>query len=47
MHHEGWVLYVWTNPDRNKEEIKASFIKGAELDQFNYLPAKAGRLFVA
>ena len=35
-HHEGWVLYAWTNPDHNKEEINASFIKGAELDQIKY-----------
>lgn len=28
-HTEGWVLYVWMNPNSQREEIKASFIKGA------------------
>jgi signal transduction histidine kinase len=35
-HHEGWVLYLWTNPSTQREEIKASFIKGAEFNQNKY-----------
>jgi signal transduction histidine kinase len=35
-HGEGWVFYVWINPNHQKEEMKASFIKGTRMEGEKY-----------